>query len=442
MSKTQTNTSPTRLSKRSILLVVAVLVPAAVAFWIMLRQQFSLPYQDDYKVILQFANEYRQLSGLPTKLLYIATKQSNDYKLGFEHFIVAMEIDLTGHLNFAFLITLGNLFLLTTAFVLWRICRRTEIELNRQLIEFVPVSLLFFSLTYWESLDWAMAGLQNLPVIFFSLLSIYLLIPRGDSKLPYSMLFLSCVSAILSCFSSANGFLLGPIGLLILLRRRAFAAAAAWCGSFIVPLAAYAYHYTPYYVSVGTMHTGSYIGKAFYFFVFLGCAVTRPHIAAVIGVFVTIVFVLALRARFDLVNPIAFYSALWVVLTAGLVGALRQNTASRYSIYSLLVLIFCYCFLAQYLPGRISVLNANRFYALSIILALLFFLRSDWRADFFLKKRREMVLAGMENYRANPEINSPTIDPEVAKYYPDEPASELIILNQAIQESVYTVPAQ
>jgi hypothetical protein len=53
-----------------------------------------------------------------------------------------------------------------------------------------------------------------------------------------------------------------------------------------------------------------------------------------------------------------------------------------------------------------------------------------------------MVLAGMENYRANPEINSPTIDPEVAKYYPDEPASELIILNQAIQESVYTVPAQ
>ena len=439
MSKLETHSTQAP-RKPSPWLFVAVLIPAAIAFAILYRQQFSLPYQDDYKVILDFANEYRQLHGVPTKLLYIATKQNNDYKLGFEHFIVATEIDLTGHLNFGFLVILGNFFLLAIAYVLWRIYRREEIELNRQMIEFIPVSLLFFSLAYWESLDWAMAGLQNLPVILFSLLSIYFLIPRSGAKLVPSMLLLGCVSAILSCFSSANGFLLGPVGLLILLRRRDFAGGAAWCASFLLPMAAYLYHYTPYYVSVGTMQRGSYIGKAFYFFAFLGCAIHRPSLAALAGVFVTIVFGLALHARFDRTNPTAFYSTVWIVLTAGLVGALRQNTASRYSIYSILALIFCYCFLAQYLPDRIFFLNVKRFYAVSILLALCFFLLSNEQANFHLKQRRDMVLAGMERYRSSPEVNAPTIDPELAKYYPDEPASERVILNQAIQEKVYTVP--
>ena len=35
--------------------------------------------------------------------MYIATAQSNEYKLGFEHLIVASEVELTRHLNFAFL---------------------------------------------------------------------------------------------------------------------------------------------------------------------------------------------------------------------------------------------------------------------------------------------------------------------------------------------------
>jgi hypothetical protein len=152
------------------------------------------------------------------------------------------------------------------------------------------------------------------------------------------------------------------------------------------------------------------------------------------------VLALALRARFDRINVAAFYSTLWVVLTAGLVGALRQNTASRYSIYSLLALIFCYCFLAQYLPERVPVLSAKRFYAISTILALLFFVHSNKLANLNLSKRRELVLAGMEHYRANPQINSPTVDPQVEKLYPEEQESERTILNQSVQEKVYTVP--
>jgi hypothetical protein len=85
------------------LLVLAVLLPAGVAFGILYRQALPVPYQDDYKAILAFADEYGQLPTLRAKLLDIATKQFNEYKIGFEHSIIASEIELTHHLNFAFL---------------------------------------------------------------------------------------------------------------------------------------------------------------------------------------------------------------------------------------------------------------------------------------------------------------------------------------------------
>jgi hypothetical protein len=422
-------------------LLTSVLLPAAVAFGLLYRQEFAVPYQDDYPVIVDFANDYSQLHGFTAKLLDIATKQNNDYKLGFVHFIVAMEMEFAGHLNFPFLVNLGNLSLIFIAYLLWRVYRSDGSDINGQLMGFIPISALFFSFTYWETLDWAMAGLQNLPVILFSLLAVCLLIPKpGVSPSPL-MLFLSCVSGMLAAFSSANGFLLAPVGLLILLRRRDFAASVAWCASFVVPVAAYVYHYTPFYVSVEKMHRGSYVAKLEYFFAFLGCAIPSRFAAAFLGLVISAVLLLALQSRVERTNPVPFYFTLWILLTAGLVAWLRQSIAPRYSIYSVLLLIFCYWFLAKYVPSRLSAFTQKRFYVASIILAVSFFSVRDRRAYAHLAQRRQMVLAGMEHYRANPEVNPPTIDPVLAKYFPDEPDFERATLNRAIQLNVYTLPS-
>ena len=422
-------------------LLISVLLPAAVAFGLLYRQEFSVPYQDDYPVIVDFANEYSQLHGFRAKLLDIATKQNNDYKLGLVHFIVALEMEFTGHLNFPFLVNLGNLSLLGIAYLLWRVYRRDGSDINGQLMGFIPISALFFSLTYWESLDWAMAGLQNLPVILFSLLAVCLLIPKpGVSPSPL-LLFLGCISAMLAAFSSANGFLLAPVGLLILLRRRNFAASLAWCASFVVPVAAYLYHYTPFYVSVETIHRGSYAAKLAYFFAFLGCAIPSRNAAALLGLVISAVLLFALRSRVERTNPTAFYFTLWILLTAGLVAWLRQSIASRYSMYSVLLLTFCYWFLAKYVPSRLSAFTKKRIYVASTILAISFFLMRERSAYAHLAQRQQMVLAGMKHYRANPEVNAPTIDPVLAKAFPDEPDRERVTLNKAIQMNVYTLPS-
>lgn len=417
-------------------LVLAALLPAIVAVGLLWRLAPGAPYQDDYGAILGFAADYEQLPTWRAKLLDVATEQSNEYKLGFEHAVLASELELTHHLNFGFLTALGNLLLLPIGYLLWLTYRNEQIDTASRLLEFLPISFLFFSLTYWENLDWAMTGLQNTPVILFGLLSIYLLASGGP-------LWLACLSALLAAFSSANGFLLAPVGLLILLPRRAYAGALAWCASFVLPLAAYLYHYTS---SVSPMHRFFYITRPMFFFAFLGCVVPFRWLAALLGALLLAVFVLAIRLRFDRVNPAAFYFTVWILATSLLVawvrGAVSFSTASRYSIYSSLMLIFCYSFLLRYLPSRFAKLDRTLVYNISIVLAVVAFTIANIVAYRNLQARRDMILKGIELYRANPEVNSPMIDPLVEKTVPKEKAKEQALLTRAIQAHIYTLPAK
>jgi hypothetical protein len=424
------------------LLVFLVLLPGIVAFAILYRQALPLPYQDDYGTILSFAADYDQLPSVATKVLYIAAAQSNEYKLGFEHSIVATEIEVTHHLNFAFLTTLGNLFLLPLGYLLWRTYREDEGDLNLRLLAFLPISFLFFSLTYWENLNWTTTGLVNIPVILFSLLALYLLLPRKMIEPTRVRLLLACLAALLAAFSSANGFLLGPLGLLILLRRRSYARALVWCASFVLPLAAYLYHYTRV---VHPADIGSYVTRPLFFLAFLGCgAIPFRWPAAVLGIVILRVLWIALRTRFDRTNPVAVYFTVWIVATALLVawvrGAVSFAVGGRYSIYSILVLIFCYSFLGQYLPDCRPNFNRRRFYRVCLTLAVCICVLADIHAYRKLDARRQMILSGIELYRANPRVNSPLIDQNLLKAYPDEAAYERDSLTNAINKHVYTLP--
>ena len=424
------------------LLVLAALLPAIVALGILYRQSLPFPFQDDYGTILAFAVGYDKSPTLQKKLLYIAAAQSNEYKLAFEHSIVASEIALTHQLNFGFLNTLGDLFLLPLGYLLWRTYQEDENDLVRSLLAFLPISFLFFSLTYWENLNWVTTGLQNIPVICFSLLAIYLLLPRNMAEPPWTRLSLACLAAALAAFTSANGFLLGPLGLLILLPRRAYARSLVWCASFVIPLAAYLYQYTR------VVHPGmrtSYITRPLFFLAFLGCgAVPFRWPAAMLGVVIVGVFWLAVRSRFDRINPVAFYFTVWIVGTALLVawvrGAVIFGIGSRYSIYSILVLIFCYSFLAQYLAGRWPTFNRKLFYAVCLGLSVCICLVADIHAYEKLGARRQMVLTGIEFYRADPEANSPIINQDLLKGFPAEREYEQRVLTYAIQRHLYTLP--
>jgi hypothetical protein len=425
------------------LLILAVLLPPGVAFGILYRQALPVAYQDDYKAILAFADDYDQLPTFKAKLLDIATKQFNEYKIGFEHSIIASEIELTHRLNFAFLTALGDLMLLPIGYLLWRTFEQDESNLNRRLLDFLPISLLFFSLTYWENLNWAMTGLQNTPVIFFSFLAIYLLTPAKMPRDPRAQLLLACLVAAMAAFSSANGFLLAPLGLLILLLRRAYVYSLAWCASFAVPLAAYLYHYQ---LMAEPKYRAFYITRPLSFLAFFGGVIPLRWPAALLGMIVLILIAFAVFSRFDRTNPTMFYFGVWIVMTGSLVGWVRGaagfGVVSRYSIYSNLALIFCYTFLTQYLSASRSRFNRGYFYVASVVVTVGLCVMSDISAYGKLGARRRMVLSGIEFYRARPETNSPMVDPVAVRALPGEKEIELQILTRAVQKHIYTLPPE
>src|ERR1700734_4004091 len=184
-----------------LLILFTVLLPALAAYWVSYRQQLTVPYQDDYAVVLAFAGDYDRLPTLRAKVLDIATEQVNEYKLAFAHSIIASEMEITRHVNFAVLTTLGNLFLLPIGYLLWLTYQEDGMSLNRRLLEFLPISFLFFSLTYWPNLNWTTTALQNIPVVFFSLAAIYFLFPGKMLELTGSRLLLACLAAAMAAFA-------------------------------------------------------------------------------------------------------------------------------------------------------------------------------------------------------------------------------------------------
>jgi hypothetical protein len=428
----------------TLLLLFMVLLPAIVAYWILYRQALFVPFEDDYAVVLAFASNYERLPTWQAKALDIAAEQVNEYKLVFAHSIVAAEIELTRHLNFSVLTTLGNLFLLPIGYFLWLTYQEDGLALNRRLLEFLPVSFLFFSLTYWPNLNWATTALQNIPVVFFSLAALYFLIPGKIMELTRARLLLACLAAALASFTSANGFLLVPVGLLILLPRRDYAKSLAWCGSFVLPFAAYLYHYSR---PVHPAAIGSYVARPLFFLAFLGCgAVPFRWPAAAVGLVIVGVLWLAAQYRFDRINPVASYFTVWIVATGLLVawvrGAAGFAIGSRYSIYSILLLIFCYAFLAQYLPSRWAAFNRKRFYAACLVISVSICSLADMHAYKKLAARRQMTLAGIELYRANPANNSPMNDPNLEMGFEKERLYERDTLTKAIQQHLYVLPAK
>lgn len=186
------------------------------------------------------------------------------------------------------------------------------------------------------------------------------------------------------------------------------------------------------------------------FFAFLGSAFTPFGIAVLAGVALAWVTVVSLRPRsgFSEVNPIAFYLVFFILGSGAMVawgrGPTALSAASRYAIYSNLAIIFVYSFVADRISHRICRDKRKWAFPTMLMLALLFCVVGDIRGYRNLAGRRQMVLTGLEHYRANPAINSPLIDPVLirmlqgkAKFHEEY---ERIELTRALQNGLYVLP--
>jgi hypothetical protein len=363
-----------------------IAAPAAIFYSSLFSHLVNLPFYDDYNALLRFLNEAALAKGAAAKFWVFLAGQHNEYKLFFVHGLALAQVELLGHVDFVQLCMLGDSAVLVLAFQLWSMFLQSEKDLARRMALFVPVAWLIFQLSYWETLTWAMAALQNLWVIVFSLGTIRCLLqPSRKSYAGALILYALAIAA------SGNGFLLLPLGLVILATRRQIARAAGWLACTAGCIAAYAYHYNV--MSSQARSRGSVFSTLMhlrpdYSIAFIGnagaIAGSSPisvWISLTLGAVLLLFFGWLAWRGYARRNPMVSCCVLFLMLTAVGVAGMRsdygliQSTSSRYTIYGALAVIFAWTAICEeFLELRDEMLlNSGPYLAMMIGTVLLSF---------------------------------------------------------------------
>lgn len=400
------STSTRRIPKSLPALLMAV---PSIVFYILLGSQLvNIPLQDDYYAVLDFTNSYARSHGIAGHLTVLATHQHGPYKLVFEHLLYIAQYSVAGHINFVRLIAIGSIFIAALVLLLSRMALDGLPEGKGSWLLVVPIAFLMFQLQYVGALDWTMTSLQHIPVIFFSMLALWL--ASRDRAPAFAG---ACASTLLAIAASTNGFAVAPLLTIILAKQRRYRQIAILLLVVGIACAAYLWKYNPHQEIEGHIipteglraeHHGPLVALS-YFFAFLGSPIASTHVIApsiAFGVCLTGLFLIAAVRRYDRANPAVFYSIAFLLITAGGVALLRSKLGiaealdSHYRIYSSTLLALCFIFIAQtvWVADRPQKTKAALLSSIFII-SVLFNVASDLVGYRLLKTRRHELVRGM-----------------------------------------------
>lgn len=401
--------APQRTSGASFYEAILSALPAATVFYLLLwLSAIYLPIADDYHAVLAFTNGFIQQGGLLGRAAYILNYQHNEYKLVFESSLFAIEYLLLGHLSFGPLIWVGNAFVIPLfAILVLAFPLPSRSSLTRQLL-LAPLSLLLFQLQYASTLNWAMGSLQNLPVLVFALASLLLLSKDKPLRFPGA-----CCFMLLSIASSGNGFIVGAVGCILLMQQNRWRLIPLWIlalglaglayfhhYTFVVPQASFTQSKTHLLSRLNPSYALSYLGSSL-----SGSISYRSGLC--FGVVLCGVVLAAYRKRYFLTNPAAFYSMIFLLMTGCAVSATRsgfgieQSLASRYRIYSNLLLILSYIFIVETYWYSMKLRRQAFWTGIAMVLLCAgFCMTCDIAGYRFLRGRREAVQNAMEEWRS------------------------------------------
>jgi hypothetical protein len=170
-----------------------------------------------------------------------------------------------------------------------------------------------------------------------------------------------------------------------------------------------------------------------YIFSFIGSSVAKyqNYLPSVIfGIFLLFVWIFAIKNKYSAKNPSIFYFFIFIILTAISVSTLRsglgveQSLASRYRIYSNLILILTYIFLIETFFEKIKIKKIQYgILSVSILFSAFFFMLSNAAGYRFLQGRQlavthEMMIWTSEVLHEKIEFNDPNVsqfDPAVTR---------------------------
>ncbi len=378
-----------------------VVLPALIFYFVLVRFCYNLPLLDDYHALLVPIDELGKITSTSNKISYFLGAQHNEYKLWLDVAMAWLQVKLFGHVNFYVLSLLGDSVVLGLGVLLWKLFPLQQKSLADRLLWFAPASWLLFQLSYAETLNWSMAGLQNLPVLLFSFLALGLLVRKR-----WSYFSASLVCLVLAIAASGNGLLVIPISMLILILEKRYRQLVCWLAGASILVKAYAFHFNLLSSQVATHRSIFVTLKHFslmYTLAMMGSEAS--HGSAILGLSLCALNVYLLWTGYFRKFPEIGYCTLFLILTAFGVGGIRsefgllQAISSRYQMYCTLLLVFAWFACATRL-GMSKYLVLSRWVLASVIfLCAVFAVRKDVGGYKFLKGRELFTLSGMEAYR-------------------------------------------
>jgi hypothetical protein len=419
--------------------------PIVLFYSILILRVRNLPCWDDYWCVLQFLQNLSLKHSLVSRVAYILSAQHNEYKLIFENILLAAQYGVFGGPNFAVLSILGDLFVLPIAYLIWKDFLPGEPDRTLRLRAFVPVTFLLFQLQYAETLNWSSAGLQNFPVILFSLACIQCL--ANDRLRSFAW---ACTFLALAVASSGNGLILPFIGLLMLIERRKPGRAAIWLLTSALMAILYFWRYQ---FAAGSPHqqggTRSLLPflehiahqiNPIWTLSFIGSCVSNNlgparYASLVVGSAILIGVLLMYRYGYHKSNPALFYFALFILLTAIAVSGLRSQVSadfsrqpSRYKIYSDLLVILLYASIVQRLrQSRINI-RATAFQAV-LAVSIVFCAVFDVWGNRELRANDLKIEEGISLYQSSGHTRGPMFPENDPDAVANNPALRVILRN-------------
>jgi hypothetical protein len=431
-----------------------VALPTVFFLTFLVRKALDIPFLDDYDALLDCLNHLATLTTVSSKAWYLLTLQHNEYKLIFGEGVAWLQLSIWGHVDFRILSAVGNGFIFLLAVLLWKMFLPTERDWTTRLALFIPASWLLFQLEYYGTLNWAMAGLQNLPVLVFSLGAIYFLV-RAERWAFCGALVL----VVLAVSASGNGMVVLPIGLLILAWPLRFERIVAWLLISGCCVAAYAYRYNPM-LSQNSEHRSVFATlirlSPAYVLSFIGGAAGLPHFigfSLLLGILLCGLFLYMARRGYLRKNRAASYCVLFLLLTSIGVAGIRsdfgvaQSISSRYTIYSVLFLIFAWFAIVEEFVryGRRPLLR-NRIYLCALLFAVLFSLLADGVGSVQIVRRDRALVQAMREFEhpASSQVPigpAPALAPPITRAVSDTyNLRARTIMNQSTLLGIYRPP--
>ncbi len=164
----------------------------------------NVPKWDDHalRAYLYYSDQETTFAGK----VYQLFRQHNEHRIVYDRLVALLDYWVFGKLSYVHLMVVGNLSLVGLLWVFGTVLVRA----GKPLVYALPVALLLFNLSHWENMFWGMAALQNFSVVFWVVLTIYLLIYSNNWML-------AATTALLATLTSGNGLLVWPIGFVLLL---------------------------------------------------------------------------------------------------------------------------------------------------------------------------------------------------------------------------------